>query len=96
MWKLRKFVDGDLVVLSLCGRIQGVQLMELQNAIASEEGNGSIVLDLNEVKLVDQETVLFLAGREAAGMKLINCPSYIREWIARGYTQRGSTNCEED
>jgi hypothetical protein len=33
---------------------------------------------------VDRETVRFLAACEARGIKLANCPSYVREWIERG------------
>ena len=43
----------------------------------------SIVLDVNEVRLVDREAVQFLARREAEGVELDNCPPYIREWIEK-------------
>jgi len=42
-----------------------------------------LVLDLNEVTLAGRETVRFLARREAGGVKLENCPPYIRDWIDR-------------
>jgi hypothetical protein len=42
----------------------------------------------NEVKLVDRDEVSFLAGCEAKGIKLANCPAYIREWIERETTPR--------
>jgi len=35
------------------------------------------------VTLVDAETVRFLAEAEAAGIELVNCPLFIREWIRR-------------
>jgi hypothetical protein len=41
---------------------------------------------LKEVKLVDRDVVSFLAGCEAKGVKLVNCPAYIREWIERETT----------
>jgi hypothetical protein len=32
---------------------------------------------------VDLEVVHFLARCEAAGVELLHCPSYIRQWISR-------------
>jgi hypothetical protein len=83
MWKVQKLTDGEYVVLSLIGRIEGEQLAELQKVFASEVSNLNIVLDLKEVKLVDQDAVTFLADCEAGGTQLRNCPAYIREWIGR-------------
>jgi len=83
MWKIRRLDDPESVVLGLSGRLQSEQLLELQSLLASEAGNQNVVLDLHEVKLVDQDAVTFLAGQETAGTKLRNCPAYIREWIDR-------------
>lgn len=47
----------------------------------AETERQSIVIDLTDVKLVDRGAVKFLEGCEAGGMKLENCPAYIREWI---------------
>jgi hypothetical protein len=33
--------------------------------------------------LTDRDAVRFLRGREADGMKLENCPAYVREWMER-------------
>ena len=58
-------------------------MAELQKLLESEAGDHSLVLDLNEVRLVDRDVVSFLASCEAKGITLANCPAYIREWIAR-------------
>jgi anti-anti-sigma regulatory factor len=83
MWKVQRLVDKEFVVLTLSGQIEGEQLMELQEVLASERGNQRMVLDLMEVKLVDQDAVTFLSSCEASGTELRNCPAYIREWITR-------------
>jgi ABC-type transporter Mla MlaB component len=83
MWKIQRLEDGDFVILGLSGRLERDQLAELQAAFASEAGNRGVVLDLKEVKLVDQDAVTFLAGCEAGGIKLLHCPSYIRAWITQ-------------
>jgi alpha-beta hydrolase superfamily lysophospholipase len=46
-------------------------------------GNGPVVLDLKDVAVVDRAGVLVLARSEARGARLLNCPSYVREWIHR-------------
>jgi hypothetical protein len=43
----------------------------------------SIIVDLQETRLVGREAVLFLRRCEANGVRLQNCPAYIREWIER-------------
>ncbi len=91
MWKIQRLEDGDYVILGLSGRLERDQLAELQEAFASEAGNRDVVLDLKEVKLVDQDAVTFLARCEANGIKLHHCPSYIRAWI----TQDQGTNDKE-
>jgi hypothetical protein len=83
MWKVQKMADGEFVLLNLGGRLEGRELTELQNVIASESADRKIALDLRDLKLVDQETVTFLARCETGGAQLRNCPAYIREWINR-------------
>jgi anti-anti-sigma regulatory factor len=83
MWKVQRLADKEFVVLTLSGQIEGGQLMELQEVLASECGNQPMVLDLTEVKLVDQDAVTFLSSCEASGTELRNCPAYIREWITK-------------
>ena len=83
MWKISRLQDAESTVLGLSGRIQGEQLVELQGLLASEAGSQQVVLDLKEVRLVDQAAVTFLACQETGGTRLRNCPAYIREWIDR-------------
>ena len=83
MFKIQRSSDGKFVVFTLSGRIKSARLAELQKLLECEAGDHNLVLDLKEVKLVDRDAVGFLAGCEAKGIKLANCPAYIREWIAR-------------
>ena len=32
--------------------------------------------------IVDRDAVRFLADAEAAGIRILNCPEYVRSWIA--------------
>lgn len=79
--RIEKVSDGRLAILRLSGRLQSAQIQELR---AYMQGiTESVVLDLDQVKLVDQEAVCFLAACEESGAQLSQCPPYIREWINR-------------
>jgi anti-anti-sigma regulatory factor len=71
---------GESVVFSLSGRIEPADVEELQRLIGLEQGE-AIVLDLQGLAIIDREALKFLARRQAANIKLENCPVYIREWI---------------
>jgi ABC-type transporter Mla MlaB component len=84
MWKMQRLADDGHVVLGISGRIEAEDLSELQKAVTSEEAaKQQVELDLENVRLVDQKVVTFLACCEARGTRLRNCPAYIREWIER-------------
>lgn len=87
MWKIRKLSDATGVVLSISGSINSEELPELHEAVSSEAlPDQKMDLDLENVRLVDQQVVTYLACRESDGTRLRNCPSYIREWIDRENT----------
>jgi hypothetical protein len=81
--RIQRSVESDLVVFKLTGRIQAADVPELLTLLKSDSSWHGIVLDLEQVKLVDRDAVLFLALSEATGAKLRNCSAYIREWITQ-------------
>jgi hypothetical protein len=84
MLKIERSEDSNQVTFSLSGRIEESDVAELRRLLDAEPNVKTILLDLEEVRLVDRDTVKFLATREAQGIKLKNCPTYIREWIEQG------------
>jgi hypothetical protein len=84
MLKIRRTEDDGLATFALSGRIEEQHVSELQGLLADEAEVAKIALDLEEVRLVDREAVRFLAACEARGIRLRNCPSYVREWIETG------------
>ena len=84
MLRIRRSADHGLVVFALSGRIEEKDVSELQKLLDAETKGVDITLSLEEVRLVDREAVRFLAACEVRGIKLRNCPSYIREWIETG------------
>jgi hypothetical protein len=88
MLRIQRAVEGECVLFTLSGRIQGADVAEVQRLFALEATEQRITLDLHEVKLVDREAVRFLAQCEAEGITLVHCPAYIREWIERERDQQ--------
>lgn len=86
MLKIRRSEDEDKgsTIFALSGRIEEKDVSEIQKLFEAEAQAADITLDLEEVKLVDRGAVRYLAACEARGIKLENCPSYIREWIETG------------
>ncbi|MCI0624157.1 MAG: hypothetical protein L0387_21325 [Acidobacteria bacterium] len=81
--KIQKSAAGEVVAYTLSGRIEVEEVAELQRLFKADGQDHRIVLDLKEVRLVDQDAVRFLDRCEADGTQLENCPAYIREWILR-------------
>jgi hypothetical protein len=71
------------VGFALIGEIEIEDIAELQRLLRLEELGRRIAFDLEEVTLVHRDALKFLASCEADGIKLENCPSYIRVWIDR-------------
>ena len=96
--RIQRSVESDLMVFKLTGRIQAVDVPELLTLLKSDSSWHGIVLDLEQVKLVDRDAVLFLALSEATGAKLRNCSAYIREWITqeRSAMNRNKTEAPTD
>lgn len=80
MIRIRRVIESGTVILIVSGRIGSAALPDLRELIQREKG-AERVLDLAEVNLVDAEAVRFLAECEAQGIRLAQCPAYIREWI---------------
>jgi hypothetical protein len=80
---IRRSATQGFVVFTLSGRIQMEHLAHLEELFEGEAADDSVVLDLKEVRLVEREAVMFLTRCEADGIKLDNCPAYIREWMER-------------
>jgi anti-anti-sigma regulatory factor len=79
MLKIQREANGG-ILFTLSGRIQAADIDELHRLLNAETSS-PIALDLNDVTLVDRDAIKFLADREATGIRLQNCPPYVREWI---------------
>jgi hypothetical protein len=48
-----------------------------------EQETNALTIDLKDVRLVDGEAIRLLVLHESNGVRIDNCPRYIREWIRR-------------
>jgi predicted metal-binding protein len=80
MLRIRRSQEDGLTIFGLSGRIGEEHVGELE-ALFRGEATERIVLDLDEVRLVDREVVKFLVACEASGIRVKNCPPYVREWM---------------
>lgn len=81
MWRLAKAGGGGRIILILSGRIGAEQLAELRRTVEMEAARQEVALDIENLRLVDREVVAYLAQCEMSGVRIQNCPMYIREWI---------------
>jgi len=72
---------NEEVVFRLSGQMSAENIDELERLFSAETSSRRIVLELEDLTLVDQHIVSFLKRSEANGIKLENCPAYIRQWI---------------
>jgi anti-anti-sigma regulatory factor len=82
MLRIHKKANGD-VVFTLSGRIDKEHIAELERLIGAERKDRRVILDLKDMTLTGQDGINFLAQCEAAGIALVNCDPYVREWITR-------------
>jgi hypothetical protein len=82
MLKITRTANGE-VIFGLSGRMDAENVNELEALLGAEPGTQRIVLNLEDLRLVDQDVVSFLSRCETEGIQLKNCPAYIREWLNR-------------
>jgi hypothetical protein len=91
MLRIQRQSKGRSTNLKLSGRMQADGLSELMAEI--EKCDNLPSLDLEEVTLLDRDSVRFLIRCESEGVQLVNCPLYVREWITR---EKGRINDAPD
>jgi len=77
---MEKVSTGREPGLRLVGRMRADELDSVSSHIRT---HGATWVDLEEVSLVDVESVRFLVSCEVAGVELRLCPPYVREWMSR-------------
>ena len=77
--KIRSVGGESEMRICLSGQLRSEHLDELRSEV--ERGGPRVTLDLEELDLVDIEGVRFLNACESAGVSILQCSPYIREWM---------------
>ena len=77
--RIEEHSEGPRTTFVLSGRIESSNVQQLKLEIARIETD--VALDLRQVEIVDREAVRFLARCEKRGLKLVECPPFVRAWI---------------
>jgi anti-anti-sigma regulatory factor len=80
-YRIHHSLQAGANVFILSGVLDTEHATRLQEMLSTATA-GRVVLDLKDVTLVDRAAVQFLARVEMAGTELVNCPEYVRRWIA--------------
>jgi anti-anti-sigma regulatory factor len=79
--RIERSTRQKFTVFTLSGRMEAEQVPELKQLFDGDHRR--IILDLRDVRRADRDAVKFLRSCERDGMKLENCPAYVREWMDR-------------
>jgi hypothetical protein len=85
-------VNGERDIrICLSGQLRSENLDQLKSEV--ERSGPSVTLDLEELELVDIEGVRFLNACESAGVSILHCPPYVKEWMLqeRNQTKKGES-----
>lgn len=82
-YRIQKSVNKDTVTFAVSGQLGIEGIAELKKLINECPESKSLVLDLKDIRSVDRSSILSLTGFKLAGVRLVNCPHYVRDWILR-------------
>jgi hypothetical protein len=81
--RIERSLREGFTVLALSGFLDADYTSELERLCGPATAYSRIIMDLRDLRLADRSGVLFLARCEESGVRLENCPDYVREWITR-------------
>ena len=82
--------EQHAIRLLLDGKFSEDAIPELKKSIlAAKDAHQRIYIDLSEVTLVDRKAVRYFSETASEDVKLVNCPVYLRRWIAQVCDEQG-------
>ena len=82
-FRIHTTVNEESVTFAVSGRLDVDGIIELKRLLDEYPEGHRLVLDLKEVRLVDRFSIQSLAAFEGNGVRLVNCPAYVHDWIRR-------------
>ena len=92
--KIRAISGESNTRICLSGQLRSEHLDQLKSEV--ERGGPRVTLDLEELDLVDIEGVRFLNACESAGVLILHCSPYIREWMLQERGRVEKPSCREN
>jgi hypothetical protein len=92
--KIETHSDGNKLTIRLSGRMREECIQALKALL--DDATPETVLNLGDVSLVGMEVVRFLADCEKAGVELLDCSPYIRDWIDREHAKNESERLRKE
>ncbi len=83
--KIRPVAGKREIRIYLSGQLRSEHIDQLKSEV--EHSGPGVTLDLEELDLVDIEGVRFLNACESAGVSILHCSPYIREWMLQERSQ---------
>ena len=77
--KIKRIAGKHNTRICLSGQLRSEHIVQVQSEL--DRGGPRVALDLGEVDLVDIDAVRFLNACESAGVSVLHCSPYIREWM---------------
>lgn len=81
--KIEGSQQRGFTIFVLSGRLGEEEIEELERVLGPRTCYSMIIVDLKDLTLVNRAAVKFLARCESDGLRIENCPRYIRKWMRR-------------
>jgi len=81
-YRIQTSLDENGVTLALSGQLDHEGISELRRLFDYHGNRHQLILDLNDVSLVQREAIGSLRLFERLGIRLINSPAYVRDWMS--------------
>jgi hypothetical protein len=83
--KIKRIAGKRETRICLSGQLRSENVGQVKAEV--RRGGARVALDLSEVDLVDIDAVRFLNMCESAGLSILHCSPYIREWMLQERSQ---------
>ena len=92
--RIERISGGQRTLIRLSGQLRSDHIDQLKSEL--ERNGPRVTFDLEEVDLVDIESVRFLNACESAGIAVLHGSPYIREWMLQERGRARKPAFEED
>lgn len=79
--KIEGSVQRGFTIFVLSGHLGEEEIAELERVLGHRTCYSMIIVDLKDLTLANRAAVKFLARCESDGLRIENCPGYIRKWM---------------